>query len=69
MSYEEIKKLSIIQDIDLFLKDLKSVTACFTGRRLQKLPWKANEQDIRCFEMKEKLDFEIEKASSSSRKF
>ena len=67
MSYEEIKKLSIIQDIDLFLKDLKSVTACFTGHRLQKLPWKANEQDIRCFEMKEKLDFEIEKASSSSR--
>ena len=69
MSYEEIKNLSIIQDIDLFLKDLKSVTACFTGHRLQKLPWKANEQDIRCFEMKEKLDFEIEKASLSSQKF
>lgn len=69
MSYKEIKELPIIQDIDLYLKDLKSVTACFTGHRLQKLPWKANEQDICCLEMKEKLDFEIEKAIKSGYRY
>lgn len=30
-------------------------SCCFTGHRPQKLPWKYNENDIRCIEFKEKL--------------
>lgn len=31
-------------------------SCCFTGHRPQKLPWKYNENDIRCIEFKEKLN-------------
>lgn len=37
-------------------------TACFTGHRSQKLPWRFNEEDLRCKVMKENLRIEIEKA-------
>lgn len=31
---------------------MKSTTCCFTGHRSQKLPWRFNEQDERCINMK-----------------
>lgn len=37
-------------------------TACFTGHRSQKLPWRFNEDDERCKAMKKTLRAEIEKA-------
>ena len=37
-------------------------TACFTGHRSQKLPWRFNEEDERCSIMKTTLRAEIEKA-------
>ena len=37
-------------------------TACFTGHRSQKLPWRFNEDDERCKVMKVALRSEIEKA-------
>ncbi len=37
----------------------KSNTCCFTGHRPQKLPWKFNENDLRCQQMKEKAKREI----------
>ncbi len=33
----------------------KGQTACFTGHRSQKLPWKFNEEDERCLKMKQAL--------------
>ena len=33
----------------------KGQTACFTGHRSQKLPWKFNEEDERCLKMKQVL--------------
>lgn len=41
---------------------MSEVTACFTGHRAQKLPWKFNEKDPRCIEKKENAKAEIEKA-------
>ena len=35
---------------------------CFTGHRSQKLPWRFNEEDVRCLTMKVTLRSEIEKA-------
>lgn len=35
--------------------DQKAITCCFTGHRMSKLPWGANEQDSRCVELMEKL--------------
>ena len=37
-------------------------TVCFTGHRVQKLPWCSNESDERCVKMKETLRKELEKA-------
>lgn len=53
------------QKIDAIIKNLNSKTCCFTGHRLQSLPWKFNEQDERCLKMKEKLKNEIVKAVES----
>ncbi len=41
------------------LKLVKSQTVCFTGHRSQKLPWRFNEEDVRCKAMKETLRHEI----------
>ena len=38
----------------------KETTLCFTGHRSQKLPWKFNEQDPRCLQMKSTLYKELE---------
>ena len=37
-------------------------TCCFTGHRPQKLPWRFDETDERCTELKLKISTEIEKA-------
>lgn len=37
-------------------------TCCFTGHRVQKLPWRDNENDARCKAIKSTLRSEIEKA-------
>ena len=42
--------------------ELKTITLCFTGHRSQKLPWRFNENDQRCLQMKQQLMFEIEKS-------
>ena len=47
-------------EISNIIKDLNSTTACFTGHRSQKLPWRFNEDDERCVAMKSTLRFEIE---------
>ena len=39
-----------------------NTTCCFTGHRIQKLPWKNNENDKRCKNLKLVLHNEIEKA-------
>lgn len=44
------------------LELIKSQTVCFTGHRSQKLPWRFNEEDMRCKDMKVTLRAEIEKA-------
>lgn len=49
-------------EISAIINDLNSTTACFTGHRSQKLPWKFNEDDERCIAMKAILRQEIEKA-------
>lgn len=40
----------------------RNTTACFTGHRSQKLPWRFNENDIRCKAMQNSLYLEIENA-------
>ena len=40
----------------------KEKTVCFTGHRVQKLPWRSNETDERCVKMKETLRAELKKA-------
>ena len=54
---EEAKK-----EINDIIHKLNSTTACFTGHRSQKLPWKFNEEDERCKAMKVNLRLEIERA-------
>lgn len=53
---------NIIEKCEEVNQTLKSQTCCFTGHRSQKLPWKFNENDIRCKETIEKITEEIEKA-------
>lgn len=50
------------KEIGKIIIDLNSTTACFTGHRSQKLPWRFNEEDERCKKMKSTLRIEIEKA-------
>ena len=40
----------------------KSTTCCFTGHRPGKLPWREDETDPRCLQLKERLRQELEKA-------
>ena len=49
-------------EISQIIKNLNCTTACFTGHRIQKLPWRFNEGDERCIRMKIALRAEIEKA-------
>ncbi|SMC42625.1 SLOG family protein [Papillibacter cinnamivorans] len=45
-----------------YKKGDKEITCSFTGYRPQKLPWKYDETDPRCLELKRRLDREVEKA-------
>ncbi len=51
-------------------KDNKSaaVSCSFTGHRASKLPWKNNESDRRCMELKAKLRDVVEAVYESGRK-
>ena len=40
----------------------REVTCCFTGHRPEKLPWKWDEEDPRCLDLKERLRSEVERA-------
>ena len=52
----------VIEECQQIFDLMSEVTACFTGHRAQKLPWKFNEKDPRCVKMKENAKAEIEKA-------
>lgn len=62
----EIKKENSLEaakrEIGEILQCMNATTACFTGHRSQKLPWRFNEDDERCKDMKARLRAEIEKA-------
>ena len=51
-----------VKEQDVLSSLNKPATACFTGYRVQKLPWRNNESDKRCIEMKRVLRAEIIKA-------
>lgn len=51
-----------IKEISKIIQNLNSTTACFTGHRIQKLPWRNKEDDGRCIALKNTLRAEIEKA-------
>ena len=40
--------------------DERAITCCFTGHRPQSLPWGANENDLRCLELKLELAARLE---------
>lgn len=44
--------------------DMTERTACFSGHRPEKLPWRSNEEDERCAELKERLKNAVETAVS-----
>lgn len=50
----------LVREQHLFMYE-KEQTVCFTGHRSQKLPWRFNEEDERCKDMKVTLRLEIEK--------
>ena len=52
------KKVRNLIEMNILFDKLNSV--CFTGHRSQKLPWRFNEQDDKCLQMKEVLYNEIE---------
>ena len=46
MCFQKNKQLSdVVKEFKQIFEMMKSETACFTGHRSQKLPWKFNEQD------------------------
>lgn len=54
---ESIKET--IKECELIKTDIRNHTACFTGHRPQKLPWKFNEKDKSCVIMKKQLKKEL----------
>ena len=38
----------------------KNTSCCFTGHRLEKLPWRGNENDPRCIALKERIAAAVE---------
>lgn len=59
---KEVILESAKKEISEIIKKLNSTTACFTGHRSQKLPWRYHEDSERCKTMKATLRIEIEKA-------
>lgn len=39
-----------------------ATTCCFTGHRPDKLPWRNNEEDLRCLTLKKRIDAVLEEA-------
>lgn len=50
------------KEISNIIKNMNSTTCCFTGHRVQKLPWRFNEDDARCIALKHNLRSKIENA-------
>lgn len=63
MFSEIVKKCEVIFEL------IKSETACFTGHRSQKLPWKFNEQDERCLKVRATTKSKIETAINNGYKY
>ncbi|MEG1858395.1 MAG: SLOG family protein [Pseudoflavonifractor sp.] len=40
----------------------RETTCCFTGHRPDKLPWRDDEQDLRCLDLKSRIDAALEDA-------
>ncbi|MGN1258735.1 MAG: SLOG family protein [Christensenellales bacterium] len=51
-----------VKDCEKIYEQLKEVTLCFTGHRSQKLPWRFNEEDERCVNMKNTIKAKIEQS-------
>ena len=50
------KNINIIKQKCQSIENLMiSQTCCFTGHRCEKMPWKYNESDERCVQMKEEI--------------
>ncbi|MBR2909095.1 MAG: DUF1273 family protein [Clostridia bacterium] len=63
MFFKNKRKINILKSkCENIYEDLKQTTLCFTGHRCQKLPWKFNESDERCEEMKSKTKQQIKKS-------
>lgn len=61
-----IKKIqNLKRDCETGFVILKNITLCFTGHRVQKLPWGENEDDERCTNMKKVLKAKIIEAIKS----
>ncbi len=52
----------IVKEGEKIFEDLRAITLCFTGHRSQKLPWRFNEKDKRCEEMRKTTKAKIEQA-------
>lgn len=52
----------IVKECEEIDEMLKNITLCFTGHRSQKLPWRFNECDERCVNMRNKAKEKIEQA-------
>lgn len=64
------KKISIIKQKCQLIEDIMiSQTCCFTGHRCEKMPWKYNENDEKCIQMKEEIRKQIINAISKGYKY
>ena len=52
----------IVKECEEIDEQLKLITLCFTGHRSQKLPWRFNEKDNRCIEMRKTAKEKIEQS-------
>ncbi len=56
----EKTKIQLIKEkCEVIMEKFNSNTVCFTGHRVQKLPWRANENDPRCKKMIEETQGKI----------
>ncbi|MGN0748203.1 MAG: SLOG family protein [Christensenellales bacterium] len=62
MSFKNKSIFNTVKDCEEIYEQLKESTLCFTGHRSQKLPWRFNEEDNRCVNMKNKAKEKIEQS-------
>lgn len=60
MKWSEVKNAKF--EIGKIIQNMNSTTCCFTGHRVQKLPWRSDEKSKACIALKATLRSEIEKA-------